>query len=386
MVPLFRVRPVRISKRMIPAIQVTESQADVSNNDIATAQTVRAMGALIREAGRDFLVRRLAVEAVTNGPLIPKDEAAIAAAIWQWCKNNITFVSDESQLKRLMNREGELELLISPSVMVRPELLEAERGYRRMEGDCDCFTMCACSMLLALGVAPLIKTFKCDRREPWRWSHVCAAATTRDGWTIPVDASHGPYAGWEVPPEDVFESQCWDMNGRKWGPSMRMSGMNGYVSRAGWRGSQGTSDGSVAGPYYQQDFSQLYRRGRQKGLGSIARRKYGMGDLDEGEEPGGHWVGSSDPLDDIHSGSSSSGSSFNWGNLFGSVLSSGAKLASQAIGPGATILPNGNILRSDGTIISGQPAASSSLGISSSTLMIGGLLIGGLILVSVLKK
>jgi len=315
--------------------------------------------------------------------------------VWEWVKRNIRFESDESQLARMLGRHDELELLISPSVLLRA---------RDKAGDCDDFTMLCCSMLAALGVTPLIKTYKCDRSDPGRWSHVCAAAVLEDGTVFPVDASHGEYPGWEVPAQDVYESQLWDMNGNKTGGPMRQRGLSGYVREPGWTGSEMTSSGRVTGPYPSLDVMTAYRR---RGLNAIAAGKYGMGDLESDaaaiaatggdNTPGPNYIDSI--TGDLVSGATGQvlipgsqnpsvagggGSSSVWANLFGQLLNSGTRLASQEIGSGATVLPNGNVLLPSGQVVSGSPA--SSLGISSSTLLIGGLLVGGLILVSVLKK
>jgi len=169
---------------------------------------------------------------------------------------------------------------------------------------------------------------------------------------------------------------------------MRQRGLSGYVRESGWTGSEMTSSGRVAGPYPNLDVMTAYRR---RGLNAIADGKYGMGALDDApdfQDSTGQWINgqTGQPYGggDYSSSSSSSGGGFNWSNLVGQLLGSGTRLASQAIGSGAQVLPNGNVLLPSGQVVSSSPA--SSLGISSNTLLIGGLLVGGLILVSVLKK
>ena len=384
-------------------IDISEYQADYKDTEHSTVQTVGSMGEHIRRSMADPLVQQTALGAIA-GQGGAQSEAEACAAVWAWCKQNITFVNDEVQLKKLLNLDDELELLISPSVMLRPEMLEAARGYKRMEGDCDCFVMTLAALIASLGITPLIKTYKCDRQEPWRWSHVCAAALLSDGQILPLDASHGDYPGWEVPAHDVHESQLWDISGRKVGPAMkqqrRSSGLNGYVSEPGWSGQEATSRGSVAGPYSWKMFPQLYGRGgRLRGLQGIARRKYGLGACVGGFDEYGMACTDFTPITSDPTATAAalqylntptgtlpstygSGASapLNWNALFNSLIGAGTKLGGEALLPtGSTMLPSGAIIGAGGAI----PGT----GISSSTLLlVGGLLIGGLVLVSAMKK
>lgn len=395
---LIASRPPSLNRSMSGAVLISEKQADYQDTEKATAQTVREMCVLIREAMQDPLVRLVAWEALQSpGSGVP------IAKIWQWVKSNVRFESDESQLRRLLGRRDELELLISPSVLLRAS---------DKAGDCDDFTMLLCVMLDSIGVQPLIKTYKCDRDEPWRWSHVCAAAVTSDGTAFPVDASHGTYAGWQVPARDVYESQLWNMDGNKVGGPMKKRGLGGYTAMPTWTGSETTTvSGPESSPYPSRLFLRQYYPGpsRLAGLGAIRRGKYGIGDLADDaaaiasgggtsysdapdyQNAAGDWVngktgvvyggGSSYPGPIGSGGGNSSGY---LESLIGQLASSGTRLASQAIGSGATVLPNGNVLLPGGQIVSSTPQ--SSFGISSNMLLLGGLLLGGVLLVSVMKK
>lgn len=244
-------------------VSICEVQAPLHDDNAATAQTVAMMGAHVRDSWQDPEVRRCALEAVTSGSR-PQCAADIAACVWAWCKRNIEFCTDQRHLAQL-GLPVERELLISPKVMARNS---------RRKGDCDCFTMMINAMCAALGVTPLIKTFKCDADDRDMWSHVCAAVLLENGDVLPIDASHGKYFGWEVPAHDVYDSQLWDMQGRKVGPSkMQSKGLSGYVPYQGWDGLPAGSPsdcwrgvGSVAA--------------RRRGLNGIRRAKYGMGDFD----------------------------------------------------------------------------------------------------------
>lgn len=91
-------------------------------------------------------------------------------------------------------------------------------------------------------------------------------------------------------------------------------------------------------------------------------------------------LGSSGSAGNVPSGNPSTG--FNWGSLFGSIVTSASKLTQQAIAtPGTTILPNG-------TVIAGTPQGTSALvGTSSLSSLAPLLLLGGgaVVLVTLLK-
>lgn len=109
-----------------------------------------------------------------------------AQAIWEWVHTHTRFVSDE-------------ETLASAGLAEDAEWLQLpELTLLRREGDCDDFTSLVCSMLECAGVERRIVTIAADPGDPRRFSHVYAAALTECG-EIPMDASHGPYFGWEAP-------------------------------------------------------------------------------------------------------------------------------------------------------------------------------------------
>ncbi len=368
---------------MTQPVSISETQADYQDTEKSTAQTVREMGRHVQSALHDPAVYGIAARC------LGADRQAAASNVWRWLKNNVQFVSDEDQLQATMGRGDELELLIAPSVLVRADV---------KAGDCDDFTMLACAMLSCLGVPCVIKTFKCDSREPWRWSHVCAGAVLEDGSIFPLDASHGDYAGWEVPARDQFETALWDMAGNKVGGQKMRRGLGNYQAECSWTGNPMTTvGGPAAGPYPQLDLMRYYYPGpsRKAGLGAIARGKYrrGMGDVfDPYATDSGSALPPDVPITDPAIAAflvdptgpipqtTSTGVPINWNSILGQVIGSGTKLGSQALlTPGSAILPNG-------TIIAGTPAGTSNLnlgGISSTTLL---LIAAALGLVLVLKK
>lgn len=373
-------------------VQITERQATYQNTDASTAETVQDMCGHIRAALQDFVVLRIAAD------LGGGSRREIAVAVWTWLKRNVRFVEDEEQLWRQLGRRDELELLISPSVLVRAQ---------DKQGDCDDFTMTACALLAARGVPPVIKTFKCSAREPWRWSHVCAGAVLEDGSVFPLDASHGEYPGWEVPARDVYQSQLWDMTGKPVGANNMRRGMGRYVSEPSWTGNPMTTvDGPAAGPYPGGDVMRYWHPGpRARGLAGIARSKYGMGDCSPAgfDEYGDACLyvapeilndpvtaaGIRNYINNSNVGTAnlptvtSTGAPINWTAILSQALGSGAALTRQAIAtPGTTILPNG-------MVVTGTPQGTSAFnfgGMSSTALLIGALVLGGVVLMVAAKK
>jgi transglutaminase-like putative cysteine protease len=158
------------------------------DTDRSTAATVALMYQVIAESYRRPEVIRATREACGRCGLL--DPAwRKARAIWEWIHRHIRFMSDEQILSQYFGLPEDLELL------QRPELL-----LRTRKGDCDCFTMLTCSMLLAAGVAARIVTIAADPSQPRRWSHVYAVQYDQgSGSETPMDTSHGRYYGWQAP-------------------------------------------------------------------------------------------------------------------------------------------------------------------------------------------
>ena len=203
-------------------VQFERYQGDLENSDRATAETVACMCKYISDAQNDPGVWAAAGEAQRWG-------SAAAGAFW-WAKHNIKFVQDDLLVARLLNETDQLELLVTPPVMVRSS---------RPQGDCDDFTMMVCALLKLLGVGFEIVTVAADGVDPSRFSHVFCRAVLSDGSRIPLDASHGKYPGWCVPASRTYRIQVWDESGApikdagsKW------NGLHGFIAGAG-RGVQG---------------------------------------------------------------------------------------------------------------------------------------------------
>lgn len=212
-----------------PGVYRQSVQADLYDNDRATRQTVEAMAQHIRYCASDPYIRWAASDALrTWGHISARaggvDQSTVAWACWWWVKSNVRFAQDDEQLLRLLNERDQLELLITPSVMVR---LESRAG------DCDDFTMLLCCLLEVCGVPWRIQTVACDPSDPSRWSHVYAGCVLPDGQLVALDASHGKFPGWHIPTERTYRLQVWNQDGTPDGEEQHsmngIRGLHGYT-------------------------------------------------------------------------------------------------------------------------------------------------------------
>jgi hypothetical protein len=201
-------------------IQYERFQGDLNDPDRATAETVACMCKYIADAQSDSGVQAAAKQAQRWGN-------PVAGAFW-WPKHYIKFVQDDVLVSQLLNENDQLELLVTPPVMVRSS---------KPRGDCDDFTMMVCALLKLLGTGFEIVTVAADGQDPSRFSHVFCRAVLSDGTRIPLDASHGKYPGWCVPASRTYRIQVWDENGSpikdagsKW------NGLHGIVAGRGVQG------------------------------------------------------------------------------------------------------------------------------------------------------
>jgi hypothetical protein len=186
-------------------VQVERLQASIDDPDLATQQTIERMCRHIHECANDPAVIGAARTALNSfGAGQPGARNAAWAAFWS-IKHTVKFVEDDQLLRGLTPDPPELELLVSPSVMVRSS---------DPRGDCDDFTMLVCCFLEVLKHPWEIVTVAVDPNEPDRWSHVYAIAVLEDGSRMALDASHGSYPGWEVPTEHILRYQAWDRSAK----------------------------------------------------------------------------------------------------------------------------------------------------------------------------
>ena len=332
--------------------------------DTATAQTVQEMCRQIHQAAKDPLVRQLAINAVRNfrgglawagtGINPFSNPQCMAESCWWWCKHFLRFKHHGSMFEAwsadLGDPRTKLQLLIAPDVLVR---------MNRMEGDCAIYTMMLCAMLEALGIRWEIVTLAVDQMQPEIFSHVFARAVLPAGRES-LDASHGPYPGWQVPARDIHREWTFDSNGGRVQGGGRFTGLHGYRRRLGM------GDVCTMGdPDYDYNFcaSQAASQGQQLAL-----------------------PGPSGPFIDYTGGSysgpvytaPSQSNSAQWATFATNALKAGLTLAEiNAIQPGTVVGANGQILRQNPGYAVGTPTGALNLGsgISTTALMIGGVLI-----------
>ena len=394
--------------------------------DTATAQTVREMCRQIHDAALDPLVQRCAVNAVRNfrgGPAwigmgitdqrtgqytpwqsldpITMDETPsgtrariLAESCWWWCKHFLRFKHHGSMFEAwsadLGDPRTKLQLLIAPDVLVR---------MSRMEGDCAIYTMMLCAMLESLGVPFQIVTLAVDEMQPTIFSHVFVRAAGES-----LDASHGPYPGWQAPAEDIHREWVFDMAGRRVGESPRFQGLHAYRARAGvgrYQFRRGFGDVCTPG---DPDYDAAACEGTVVPVlsagcpgspgcpGYVAPSTpaispvYVCSDGSTVGDPSQCATGSAGAAAGYTAPSQNSAQ---WAAFSTQMLKSGMTLAEiNAIQPGTVVSANGAILRqSTGYSVSGAATSlSTALGTSSSLLMLGGLALAAILIMSMGKR
>jgi len=172
----------------------------------ATAQTVRYMCELVMDSLGDGIVQRATFDArrFGRGGLAQFGGVPSPSDIWWWVKHAVKFVHHQKLLVEWLGAPDELQLLIRPDALLR---------MRKPKGDCAVFTTLVCAMLECAGYEWEIVTVAVDPRQPDIFSHVYARAILENGSRLVLDASHGLYPGWEVPRERISLIQVWDSAG-----------------------------------------------------------------------------------------------------------------------------------------------------------------------------
>lgn len=301
--------------------------------DEACAATVQRMGEHIRKAADSPSFQAFARGAVRNfggatlfgcAPGDPlSDPRAIAYAVWAWCKRNLKFIHHSKLMRWYLGIDNGYQLLIAPDVIVAA-LQSGDPGIRERgrRGDCAIYTMMECAMLTACGVPCEVVTVAVDRQQRDVYSHVFCYAVMPDGRRLPLDASHGPHPGWQVPGYDVFRRQAWGLGGgmvADRGP--RFTGLHSYVSRRGM---------GTAPPNEDADF--------QEGGSYIPPGPATMEFGNFGSDP--------------FVASSGSGSSFDTGGFLASLANQWTQIGGRVLAPQTTYVRN-----ADGSISYATPGA-----------------------------
>ena len=340
------------------------TQSTLTDSNRSTAQTVRAMCQLIRDAVDDPKVWACAsdclrFEGFMRAIGLPAPEGAeTAAAVFWWVKHKVKFVLDEDAVLALYGETDQVDFLMSPSVLLR---------MHRPAEDCDGQTMLTCVLLCALmgirGVGAEIATVKADRQRPGEWTHVYPRAVLPDGRRLSIDTTNGVGPGWEVPAWDVQEKQIWDLNGNPVEDSAPVvrSRMHGYVGRCGMGCAQrrGMGDDSGISDTVMSSTDALST------FGPDLTNTGGYVNPTQVYLPSGSIAPYS---------SGSSGSSVNWTQILSGLTNLGTRLGSMALLPsGSSLLPSGAVISPSGAA-TGLLTSGSVGGISlTSILLIGGL-------------
>ena len=171
----------------LPAVVETLAIPDLGTDE-AVAITVAHMQRL---AARD--AQHLRVIAATHDVLAaaqPYSTAEVAKAIYKFVQSRLTFRPDEVHVFERFGIAGDnVEFLQSPAYLL---------SLDRPQGDCDCYSMLLAAMLHCAGVPCCYATIAANAELPQMFSHIYVVAYPANQ-RMPLDASHGPYAGWEYP-------------------------------------------------------------------------------------------------------------------------------------------------------------------------------------------
>jgi hypothetical protein len=318
-------------------VPIERFQASLTDSDLATVQTVRAMCGVVQTAAKDPAVWRAAKEALRQFSCLAgafRDDTAPAEtsettmcdAAWWWAKHRLHFLQDDTQILQRLNERDQLELLVTPSVLVR---------MNRPQGDCDDYTMLLAAFLSVYGVRWRVVVVASDPESPTLFTHVFLAAVLPDGSLYYLDASHGAYPGWRVPDEHVFRSQMFDESGAvvRGGnlgsaPAPAFRGLHGYMpTRAGYLGMGAVPRARPAMPYYHHGRRAL----RGLGCGALAAGDPCPAASGLGDDDGDTGVSFSSVVDSDLSSAGSFLDNLLGGSSDSTVLSSGGNVLSSSI-------------------------------------------------------
>lgn len=144
-----------------------------------TEATVAAMVGLIGEASTHPLVRDVAHNIANTGP------SNYAAGVFAWLKRTVKFHTDPP----------DLELLRHPARMI--QALNDAKGAERPIGDCDDVADLGASLLVALGMKPVLVVAAKVANGPF--VHVYTGLQIPGGGYYPLDPQEKNSPGDEVP-------------------------------------------------------------------------------------------------------------------------------------------------------------------------------------------
>jgi hypothetical protein len=352
--------------------------------DTATAQTIQIMCQHVKAGAADALVQQAARDAVSKfSELRPgagvvadlsSNEARVASAAWWWCKVYVRFVHHDFIIRQRLGETGHLQGLISPEVLVR---------MNKPEGDCAIFSECVAAFLTVFGIPYEFVTVAVNPQEPEIFSHVYLYGVLPDGSRLPLDASHGVYPGWQVPSAHVSRRQVWDANGNPVEDrGSRFDGLHNYGMRGlgtlvcDDMGCYDDGTGAVSSGAQSPDYGVI----PQTTVPAAFATFQDIAQLN----PGAYVTASGAPATGA-AATAPAQNSAQWANFATSLAKMGFTLAQiNAIQPGTVVSANGAILRQNPGYAVGTPTTGTLNlgGLSTSTLLIAALVIGGVFMMS----
>jgi hypothetical protein len=194
-----------------------------NDSDISTADTIQKMIQIAKDNASHPFVIAQAHEIATLG----NDSVdGVLELLYEFVKGKITFRNDEDLLGEYLGLPPDKELLLTPHF-----ILSSDNVY----GDCDDFSTLLATLIIASGIPVNVYfvTICADYNEPNRWSHVYVAVDKGDGIIIYMDASHGPYVGWET--TKILKKKLWPVSsiGRN---NMVLNAVRGISGNGDWAG------------------------------------------------------------------------------------------------------------------------------------------------------
>lgn len=160
-------------------------------SDPQVAATISRMCQYVCADCQTYPIKSDAQSAVALNPSDP------LAGIHQFVKSRMEFCRDETLAEpyaHLLPKDGYFVEALNRPVDV--SFKYAATG-QRVKGDCDCHCMYCAALLKALDIDCCFATVGADANDPSVFSHVYVVAYWR-GQRVPLDCSHGEYAGWET--------------------------------------------------------------------------------------------------------------------------------------------------------------------------------------------
>jgi len=309
----------------------------LAEGDAGVEQTIRQMRRLIEAGKKDPLVHEAAARIIRSSGIPAYDWLGECRAIYEWVKRNIRFTRD------VYGKE---------TLHAAPEIL------RLGIGDCDDFTILICSLLGTIGIKTRIVTVSNRGEDPEQFSHVYPEARVEDRW-IPLDAARrNPYFG--RAPENFFRKRIWDTSSDE------------YIDVQGLNGPAGVAPRALPGAYRPgvddprlRNLSHIGVQGLGNyGVPALRRQRRALRGL--GDTPG--WAASLPAI--ITSGGQEAA------NIIAASRAAPQNLVPTTGGfPSATISPYGATIPS-----TFSPSIAG--GISTGTLLLGGLLLVGVVALS----